>query len=152
MRLKAIVLAILASACSHLAEQSANALDVRFYPNSLHPYELDEAHKASSLLVHNIAIINDGAGPVTVTNVEIELLSGEGRLGREIGGKGAALECGEGGQRQGAAQQRGIQRGFHGDLLQGSGPPMIPLPGVSWPGAMVDQESRMGTRRQPPEG
>lgn len=122
MRLKAIVLAILASACSHLAEQSANALDVRFYPNSLHPYELDEAHKASSLLVHNIAIINDGAGPVTVTNVEIELLSG-GRImdTRALGEVELKRAAAQGAQLQQAGMLEPLAFMFGGDQLLPAG-------------------------------
>jgi murein DD-endopeptidase MepM/ murein hydrolase activator NlpD len=70
MKLKALALAALASAFG----LSAEALEVRFYPDApFYPYELDGSHSAYSLLIHNIAIINDGSGPVTVTEVQIEL-------------------------------------------------------------------------------
>src|SRR5262245_52905413 len=73
MNLKALALGLFASAFCLKAE----ALEVRFYPDApFYTYELDAAHSASSLLIHNIAIINDGSGPVTVTEVQIELRSG----------------------------------------------------------------------------
>lgn len=72
MQLKALALGLFASAFGLNAE----ALEVRFYPDALfYTYELDAAHSASSLLIHNIAIINDGSGPVTVSEVQIELRS-----------------------------------------------------------------------------
>src|SRR5690242_21423788 len=72
MKLKALALGLFASLCS----LSAEALEVRFYPDApFYTYELDAAHSASSLLIHNIAVINDGSGPVNVTEVQIELRS-----------------------------------------------------------------------------
>jgi murein DD-endopeptidase MepM/ murein hydrolase activator NlpD len=57
---------------------SAQALEVRFYPGDhVYAYELDPAHGARSINLHNIAIINDGAAPVTLTEVDIQLMSGD---------------------------------------------------------------------------
>lgn len=70
MKVAAWVLGLLACAWA----ETASALEVRFFPAGvLHSYELDAAHGASSLLVHNIAIINDGAQPVTLSEVRLEL-------------------------------------------------------------------------------
>lgn len=55
----------------------AQALEIHFYPDQTYAFELDAAHGAKSLVIHNIAIINDGAGPVTLTAVTIDLTSGE---------------------------------------------------------------------------
>jgi len=74
MKLKTLALATFAAALGLPAE----ALEVRFYPNGpLYTYELDGAHSASSLLVHNIAIVNDSSGPVTVSEVQLQLLVGD---------------------------------------------------------------------------
>ncbi len=73
MKFKALALAAITS----LFGLSAEALEVRFYPGgTLYSYELDQAHSASSLLIHNIAIINDGSAPVNVAEVQIQLLAG----------------------------------------------------------------------------
>ena len=70
MKVAAWALGLLACAWA----ETASALEVRFFPAGvLHSYELDAAHGASSLLVHNVAIINDGAQSVTLSEVRLEL-------------------------------------------------------------------------------
>ena len=39
---------------------TAQAVEVRFYPSKVRPYELDPAHGVLSIVLQNIAIINDG--------------------------------------------------------------------------------------------
>lgn len=57
---------------------AAQALEIRFYPGErVYAYELSASHGASSVIVHNVAIINDGAAPVDLRDVSIELLAGE---------------------------------------------------------------------------
>lgn len=118
MRFKALAMALLASAGVFFSEAPANALEVKFYPGALHTYELDQAHNASSLLVHNIAIINDGSGSVTVTKVEIELLSGGRALDTRVLGdvelKRAAMQ---GSQLQAAGMLEPLGFMFGGDQL-----------------------------------
>ncbi len=122
MRLKALALAILASACTHLAERPAGALEVRLYPALLHTYELDQAHNASSLLVHNIAVINDGSGPVTVTKVEIELLSNGRVLDTRILGDGDLMRAAaQGAQLHQAGMIEPLSFMFGGDRLLPAG-------------------------------
>lgn len=56
---------------------SAQALEVRFYPGDyVYAYQLDAAHGSSSVIIQNIAIINDGAAPVALDSVSIDLMSG----------------------------------------------------------------------------
>ena len=70
MKLALIAAAAAAWACA----SEAWAIDIRFFPSgALHTYEADNAHGASTLVVHDIAIVNDGAAPITLTQVEIEL-------------------------------------------------------------------------------
>ncbi|ANP46945.1 hypothetical protein ATE48_13975 [Candidatus Viadribacter manganicus] len=57
---------------------SAQALEVRFYPGErIYAYELSAAHNTSSVLAHNIAIINDGVAPVELRDVTLELMNGD---------------------------------------------------------------------------
>src|SRR6185436_4688521 len=70
MKLALIAAAAAAWACA----SEAWAIDIRFFPSgTLHTYEADNAHGASTLLVHDIAIVNDGAAPVTLTQLELQL-------------------------------------------------------------------------------
>lgn len=65
---------IAAAAAGWFCAANAWAIDVRFFPSgTLHTYEADNAHGASTLLVHDIAIVNDGAATVALTQVEIQL-------------------------------------------------------------------------------
>jgi murein DD-endopeptidase MepM/ murein hydrolase activator NlpD len=73
MRLGVLVLFI-----SLISAHSALALDVRFFPGQrVYAYELDAAHGARSVIVHNIAVINDTAAPVALHEVDISLMAGE---------------------------------------------------------------------------
>jgi len=57
---------------------AASALQVRFYPvGRVYSYALSEDHDAHSLMVQNVAILNDGAAPVTLTSIAVQLLQGE---------------------------------------------------------------------------
>jgi murein DD-endopeptidase MepM/ murein hydrolase activator NlpD len=53
---------------------SAQAVEVRFYPTKLRPYELDPTHGLRSIVLQNIAIINDGKTDATMSQVEIEVI------------------------------------------------------------------------------
>lgn len=75
--MRTIVKAALAALCLVFASP-ASALTVRFYPGDhIYSYPLDQDRDAHGLMVHNIAILNDGATPVTLTSVEVQLLSGD---------------------------------------------------------------------------
>lgn len=64
---------------------AAQALEVRFYPGErIYAYELSASHGASSVIVHNIAIINDSAAPVELRDVSLELLAGERALDQRV--------------------------------------------------------------------
>jgi len=53
---------------------SAQAVEIRFYPGRVHPYELDATHGVRSLVVQNMAIINDGKSDATINQVEFEVI------------------------------------------------------------------------------
>jgi murein DD-endopeptidase MepM/ murein hydrolase activator NlpD len=56
----------------------ASALQVRFYPaGRVYAYDLSSDHDAHGLMVQNVAILNDGAAPVTLSSVSVQLLQGE---------------------------------------------------------------------------
>lgn len=74
--MRALYPAVIALSC--LIATSAQALEVRFYPGErVYAYELDAAHGARSLIIHNIAVINDGPAPVALNDVEIDLMAGD---------------------------------------------------------------------------
>lgn len=57
---------------------AAQALEVRFYPGErIYSYEASAQHGASTLILHNIAIINHETESVELAKVAIELLQGE---------------------------------------------------------------------------
>jgi murein DD-endopeptidase MepM/ murein hydrolase activator NlpD len=59
-----------------IAFNAAEALEVRFYPaNRLYTYELDAARGVRSVLLQNVAIINDGDADVTIAQMAIELIA-----------------------------------------------------------------------------
>jgi len=59
------------------ALNSAAALEVRFYPSKqLHAYELDPTHSLRSVVLQNVAIINDADTEMTLSQVELELTAG----------------------------------------------------------------------------
>lgn len=98
---------------------SAEALEVKFYPaDYVYAYELDRAHGSSSVIVHNIAIISDGAAPVTLEAVSLELMAGERAIDvRTLGAEELtrAAAGGAGLQQAGLLQPLAFQ--FGGDQL-----------------------------------
>lgn len=60
-----------------LAPGDASALDIQFYPaERVYTYQLDGQRGTHSLLVHNIAVINDGASALAIQEVALDLMSG----------------------------------------------------------------------------
>ena len=53
---------------------SAHAVEIRFYPAKVRPYELDATHGVRSLVLQNMAIINDGKTDATINQVEFEVI------------------------------------------------------------------------------
>ena len=53
---------------------TAHAVEIRFYPAKVRPYELDAAHGLRTLVLHNIAIINDGKTTETINQLELEVI------------------------------------------------------------------------------
>lgn len=71
------LLGIAAAALALAGVSSASALDIRFYPAArVYTYELDGARNQQTVLVQNVAVINDTAAPLTVDSVEYALLAG----------------------------------------------------------------------------
>ena len=83
--MRALLAAIAAATC--LFAGAAEALEVRFYPTArVYAYDLASDRDAHSIIVQNVAILNDGAAPVTLTSINVQLLQGgrvmdERRLG-----------------------------------------------------------------------
>lgn len=74
--MRTLLSAVIAASC--LVASAADALEIRFYPGErIYAYELSAQHGASSVVVHNIAIINDGAEPVALNDVTLELTQGD---------------------------------------------------------------------------
>src|SRR5262245_43569397 len=75
--LKAEAVVVAAAAFFSLALQ-ALALDVRFYPGDhIYSYELAADRDAHSVMVQNIAVLNDGSAPVQIASVKIQLMNGD---------------------------------------------------------------------------
>ena len=69
--------AVLAGLCL-CATSPAVALGVRFYPGGrVYSYELAADRDAHSVMVQNVAILNDGSAPITLSTVTLQLLKGE---------------------------------------------------------------------------
>lgn len=112
------------AALASLAATSAQALEVRFYPGErVYAYELSALQNASSVLLHNIAIVNDGAEPVELREVAIELM-GEGRaLDRRVLGAPELSRAAAGGaglQQAGLLEPLAFQFGGAQTLPQGT--------------------------------
>jgi len=74
--MRALFPAVIAASC--LFATAAEALDVRFFPGErVYAYEASASHGASTVVVHNIAIINDGSAPVALNDLVIELMQGD---------------------------------------------------------------------------
>ena len=68
--------AILVSLAGVMLAGEAIALDIRFYPGErAYAYQLDGQRGTNSVLIHNIAIINDSAEPLALDTVALELMS-----------------------------------------------------------------------------
>jgi murein DD-endopeptidase MepM/ murein hydrolase activator NlpD len=64
----------LTALCSLAALDTAHALEVRFYPaDKVRAYELDADRGVRSVVLQNIAIINDGNSDVTISQVMLEV-------------------------------------------------------------------------------
>jgi murein DD-endopeptidase MepM/ murein hydrolase activator NlpD len=64
----------LTALCSLVALDAAHALEVRFYPaERVRSYELDADRGVRSVVLQNIAIINDGEANVTISQVMLEV-------------------------------------------------------------------------------
>jgi len=62
------------------AASQASALDIHFYPSSqAYAYQLDGQRRTNSVLIQNIAILNDGASSISLENISLELMA-EGRV------------------------------------------------------------------------
>jgi murein DD-endopeptidase MepM/ murein hydrolase activator NlpD len=68
------ILMSLTALCSLAALDTAQALEVRFYPaEKVRAYELDADRGVRSVVLQNVAIINDGDKDVTVSQVMLEV-------------------------------------------------------------------------------
>jgi murein DD-endopeptidase MepM/ murein hydrolase activator NlpD len=68
------ILMSLTALCALAALHTAHALDVRFYPaEKVRAYELDADRGVRSVVLQNVAIINDGNADVTVSQVMLEV-------------------------------------------------------------------------------
>jgi murein DD-endopeptidase MepM/ murein hydrolase activator NlpD len=68
------ILMSLTALCSLAALDTAQALDVRFYPaEKVRAYELDADRGVRSVVLQNVAIINDGNADVTISQVMLEV-------------------------------------------------------------------------------
>jgi len=120
----------------------ANALDVRFYPGErVYAYQLDGQRGTNSILVQNIAVINDGAAPVALNDVSLELLSsGRAIEARKLGPTELAASAANGAGLQQAGLFDVLKFQFGGDRLLPAGTVLSPdldlAPGeaiiVSW--------------------
>ena len=107
---KTSLAAIALAAIAGMAEP-ANALDIRFYPGDrVYAYQLDGQRGTNSILVQNIAVINDSAAPVALNDVTLELLSaGRATEMRKLGQAELAAA---------AANGAGLQQGGFLDILK----------------------------------
>ena len=53
---------------------TAHAVEIHFYPAKVRSYELDAEHDLRTLVVHNMAIVNDGKTDLTINQVELEVI------------------------------------------------------------------------------
>lgn len=68
------ILMSLTALCSLAALGTAQALEVRFYPaDKVHSYELDADRGVRSVVLQNVAIVNDGKADVTISQVMLEV-------------------------------------------------------------------------------
>ena len=124
---RAFAAAFSVAAVSGLSE-SANALDIRFYPGErVNAYQLDGQRGTNSVLVHNIAVINDGAAPVALNGVSLELLSsGRAIETRMLGPSELAASAANGAGLQQAGLLDVLKFQFGGDRLLPAGTTLSP--------------------------
>ena len=68
---------LLAALCVGAVTPAA-AVEVRFYPvDRVYSYDLASDRDAHSVMVQNVALLNDGTAPTTISTVTIQLLQGE---------------------------------------------------------------------------
>ncbi len=111
-----------------LTANDALALDIRFYPGErIYAYQLDGQRGWSSILVHNIAIINDAPAPVEIDSVSLELMSaGRATEARTLGRSELAAAAANGAALQQAGFLDILQFQFGGDRLLPEGTPLSP--------------------------
>jgi len=74
--MRALISVMIATSC--LFATASQALEVRFFPGErVYAYEASAQHGASTVILHNIAIINNDTAPVALSEVAIELLVGQ---------------------------------------------------------------------------
>ncbi len=106
---------------SGLFATAAQGLEVRFFPaGQIYAYEASAQHGASSLILHNTAIINDGEAPVELGEVAIELMQGGRVVDQRLLGVDELT--------RNAAGSAGIQQAGLLDVLafQFGGPALLP--------------------------
>lgn len=95
-------LPLLALLFSLLAPHTAAAIEVTFYPGeAAYAYEADAQHGARTLVIQDIGIRNEGAAPVTLDTVAIDLMSGARAVDtRTLGAEELARAAASGAQLQ----------------------------------------------------
>lgn len=108
--------------------ERANALDIQFYPGKrVYAYQLDGQRGTNSILVQNIAVINDGAAPVALNDVSLELLSsGRAIETRKLGSAELAASAAGGAGLQQAGLLDILKFQFGGDRLLPAGTVLSP--------------------------
>jgi murein DD-endopeptidase MepM/ murein hydrolase activator NlpD len=109
---------VLAAFAAWFSASTASALQVNFYPGDhLYSYELAPDRDAHSVMIQNIAIINDGAAPVTLTSVTIELAAGDRVIDERILGAPELERAAHGGAGLEGGLWRQLSFQFGGDAL-----------------------------------
>ena len=111
-----------------LTAGEAQALDIRFYPGErVYAYQLDGQRGANSILVQNIAVINDGAAPVALNDVTLELLSSRRAIEtRKLGQAELAASAANGAALKQAGLLDILKFQFGGDRLLPAGTSLSP--------------------------
>lgn len=108
--------------------EQANALEIRFYPGErIYAYQLDGQRGTNSVLVQNIAIINDGVAPISLNDVELDLLStGRAIETRKLGRAELSSSAANGAGLQQAGLLDILKFQFGGDRLLPAGTVLSP--------------------------
>lgn len=113
--------------CAGAASEAA-AADIRFYPSvRAYAYQLDGQRGTNSVLIQNIAVINDGVGPVSLQSIAIELVS-KGRVieSRTLGAEELGGAAANGAGLQQAGLQDLLKFQFGGETLLPAGTKLSP--------------------------